>query len=413
MDVARIHTSESTRATLRLHWLPSICIAALAGGVGYSGIGAWLCVAPLFAIAWGMTLTRRHAFLVAATYYAMAGRGLFHGGGVFFAGVDTPLSQSLPWGALVWLAPSLILALIWAACWSPKRLALRTLAALTIVSVPPFGLVGWANPLASAGFWFPAFSWAGLALMVSSFLALTHLGRAWATGGEGRGQWRWPAVLVGLSALSGFFANAVWTPPQHPTGWKAVQTHLSRADGWRALQAIQDGVALAVEQHARVVILPEAVGGDWELNKLFWADSIPLLKRKGVTVLIGAERPLDHRRSINALMTFGMEGEQEWSERVPVPLGMWNPLSSTRHIVADWGGSGVRLVAGKKVTYLICYEQLLMWPVLVSAMHGPQAIIGASNLWWASGTTIPGIQRSTLDSWGRLFDVPVLLATNS
>ncbi|MCW3671658.1 hypothetical protein K6Y56_38340, partial [Burkholderia cenocepacia] len=96
-------------------------LALIAGGVGYSGVGAWLALAPLITFAWGMSVDRRHAFLIAFVYYAAAGRGLFHGGGVFFAGELSPAAQSVSWGAFVWLAPTIVLALVWASFWSVKR----------------------------------------------------------------------------------------------------------------------------------------------------------------------------------------------------------------------------------------------------------------------------------------------------
>ncbi|MEX3630479.1 MAG: hypothetical protein VB138_14585, partial [Burkholderia sp.] len=50
--------------------------------------------------------------------------------------------------------------------------------------------------------------------------------------------------------------------------------------------------------------------------------------------------------------------------------------------------------------------------LLVSFAHSPDVVIGAANDWWAKTTSIPEIQRQVLDTWGRLFDVPVVRATN-
>lgn len=387
-----------------------VALALLAGYIGYSGVGAWMAVAPLFALAWGMSTGRRHAFLIGLAYYTAAGRGLFHGGGVFFAGIDTPQAESLVWGAFVWLAPSVVLAGVWGLCWSARRPCVGACIALLLVSVPPAGLIGWANPLSSAGFWFPGMGWLGLALMVAAMLAMVRFGSSVATSGP---RFDKSVAVLSVAMLAVGMSNALWRAPLVPSGWVGVQTHLSRTDGWEALQSVQDAVAVAMKSKPRVIVLPEAVGGDWDLNKLYWASVLPELRQHDVTVLLGADRALDGRRRVNALYTIGKEGGQEWPDRAPVPLGMWNPLSKTRHIVADFTGTGVRRLDGVDTVYLICYEQLLVWPVLHSAMHHPQVIVGASNLWWAKDTTIPGIQKATLSAWSRLFNFSVVLAVNT
>ncbi|MFX1767937.1 hypothetical protein PWP93_36315 [Paraburkholderia sp. A1RI-2L] len=386
-----------------------MALALLAGYVGYSGVGAWMAVAPLFALAWGMSTGRRHAFLIGLAYYAAAGRGLFHGGGVFFAGVDTREAESMMWGGFVWLAPSILLATVWGLCWSVRRLCVGASIALLLVSIPPVGQIGWANPLSSAGFWFPGMGWFGLLLMAATMLAMVRWGSIVATSGV---RFDKSIVVIVGAMMAVVLSNALWAAPPAPRGWVGVQTHLSRTDGWEALESVQDAVGVAMKDKPRIIVLPEAVGGDWDLNKLYWATIAFELRKNDVTVVLGADRALDSRRRVNALYTVGAEGGQEWPDRAPVPLGMWNPFSKTRHIVADFTGTGVRRLDGVDTLYLICYEQLLVWPVLRSAMLHPQALVGASNLWWANGTSIPGIQKATLAAWGRLFNLPVVLAVN-
>lgn len=400
------------RGASRVCLIAPALLALIAGSVGYSGVGAWIALAPLITLAWGMSADRRHAFLIAFVYYAAAGRGLFRGGGVFFAGELSPAAQSLSWGAIVWLAPTIILALVWASLWSAKRTYLRLLLCLVVLSVPPVGLIGWANPLSSAGVIFPGTGYAGLVMMVASMVVFVRVGQ---TIKEAKTHWALSpltAITLASAVLGSVLTNVIWAPPPAPAGWIGVRTHLGDTDGWVALQSVQDAVAKSIEQNTRVVVLPEAVGGDWDLNKLYWERLSPELAKQGVTVIIGADRAIDQRKRVNALMTVGREGGREWPDRAPVPLGMWNPLSSKRHIVADWTGTGVRRIDSVDSMYLICYEQLLVWPVLRSALLHPRAIIGASNLWWAKGTTIPGIQRATLYSWGRLFSIPVVMAVN-
>ena len=54
------------------------------------------------------------------------------------------------------------------------------------------------------------------------------------------------------------------------------------------------------------------------------------------------------------------------------------------------------MVQGRPVAGLICYEQLLVWPALVSLAHNPQVIVAPSNAWWSRDTSIPDIQRTAL-----------------
>ena len=57
-------------------------------------------------------------------------------------------------------------------------------------------------------------------------------------------------------------------------------------------------------------------------------------------------------------------------------------------------------------------EQLLVWPFLSSALEHPTILLTTSNDYWAKGTRIPPIQQSSAASWARLFQLPVLSASN-
>jgi hypothetical protein len=405
---ARGHATKRFRPSAGL----SVAVAAFAGGLGYLGIEGWLSVAPLMVLAWGMSSSRRQAFIVAFVYYALAGRGLFHGGGVFFAGEESMVGRSAIWGACVWLLPSIILSGVWGGCWSRRYLALRLIVCVCVISVPPVGQIGWASPMASAGILFPGLGWIGLACLCITMVVLCELGASLVASERSKSRTRCLATAAMFLALIGALSNGLYEAVKRPTNWVSVQTHLHKTDGYEALQVVQDALSDATASGARVVVFPEAVGGDWALNKLFLRPVEQDLSKHGVTAIVGADRAIDQRRHVNALMTIGKEGGQEWPDRAPVPLGMWNPLSSTRHVVADWTGTGIRTIDGQRAMYLICYEQLLLWPVIRSLYYRPTVIIGASNLWWAKGTTIPDIQKATLHAWGRLFSIPVVLAVN-
>ena len=164
----------------------------------------------------------------------------------------------------------------------------------------------------------------------------------------------------------------------------------------------------------RVVVLPETVlprvhqGNQFAAMML--ADVSDRLIGKGSVILVGAEVAAPGRPLQNALIVLGATGGP-LVQRVPVPIGMWRPWAA-ESIAANPLASGVSQVAGRKVAYSICYEQLLVFPILISMVQKPDLILGAANDWWARDTSIPIIQAQALDLWGRLFGSAVVKATN-
>jgi len=75
-------------------------------------------------------------------------------------------------------------------------------------------------------------------------------------------------------------------------------------------------------------------------------------------------------------------------------------------IGAVFGGGGTRYGV------LVCYEQLLLWPVLQTYAERPALILAPANAWWSQETSIPEIQKTVLRAWARLFDVPTVTAFN-
>jgi len=76
-------------------------------------------------------------------------------------------------------------------------------------------------------------------------------------------------------------------------------------------------------------------------------------------------------------------------------------------------GKAEQTVAGQRVTILICYEQLLIWPILQSMWSDPDLVVAIGNGWWTSGTSIAAVQRATILAWARLFGKPALFSFNT
>ncbi len=95
---------------------------------------------------------------------------------------------------------------------------------------------------------------------------------------------------------------------------------------------------------------------------------------------------------------------------------MWQPWK--RFIGADGGAAAhffanpVASLDGLRIAPLICYEQLIVWPILQSIAHDPDFIVAVANGWWTKGTSVIDIQQAGTKAWARLFDKPLVLAVN-
>lgn len=380
-----------------------LMVTAVAIGIGaWNGVVEGLFLAPFIVLLWRFAQSRSMAFVLMFVYYLAAGRGLFHGAGVFFA-EDINIILDWRYGAFIWIAPSALLAFIWALCWGQTKRSIRILAALFLVSVPPIGIIGWANPITSAGIFFPALGWIGLIL---TLVFLMQLASAHSTFFK-----IFPFIAMTIGANVFYRAPAL-------NNWTALDTHLGTSrdtDGeFDRMQALQQLIGKASDRlpHTKIFVLPELVGGDWSINASWWNHISQSLADHSQTALIGAFYPLDsNRRYINGLFSIGHEPNKVLLDRVPVPISMWKPFSGTG-AQAFWFNSGIVHIADKTVASLICYEELLVWPVLISMMYHPDVLVGAANDWWAKGTSIPKIQKQVILVWVRLFKIPSIWAYN-
>ena len=110
-------------------------------------------------------------------------------------------------------------------------------------------------------------------------------------------------------------------------------------------------------------------------------------------------------------------GQVLYRERMPVPVSMWQPWrtwwgdnsSARAHVFSN----PVATLGGRTILPLICYEQLIIWPVLQSALYSPKLIVATGNGWWTQGTRIVAIQQATSNAWARLFSLPLVMAFNT
>ncbi|NEJ81526.1 conjugal transfer protein TraB [Rhizobium leguminosarum] len=370
------------------------------GVVGWSGHVLLLPVALGFPVLWSIARTRLVAALVSAGYFLAASRGLPQGVAAFYSSDIWP-------GLLLWLCASLSFVTVHTALWTKNSgvRPFRYLLAAIIMAIPPFGVTGWAHPVTAAGALFPGLGWWGLGFMTAGLAGLvTRI---------------WPAVAITFAGLW-LWSAASWTEPGLPNGWRGVDLELGASLGRDAgLHRQRDLIATvrnAASDGARFVVLPETALGFWTptVARLWMSAS----GHTDATVIAGAT-VLDAAGYDNVLVAIDRKGESSilYRERMPVPGSMWQPWRSwfgeSGGARADFFANPVVSVGASRAAPLICYEQLIVWPILQSMLYDPDFVVAVGNGWWTEGTSIVAIQRAAATAWAKLFAKPLVIAFNS
>lgn len=381
---------------------------------GLSANPALLAATIFMPLAWLFAPSRLHAVLVAIVYYATVARGVPKGAAIFF-GDGTP--NAYIFGTLLWLSSSAALAAPWALLWSDKATfkgkILRLAAAYFFVTIPPIGLFGWGSPLLSAGVIFPNASWLGLAAPIILPPLLQKLLR------------RKEKVGTALSVCFMLFvlAKAYILPfsIQTPEGFAALDTHHAKAASGSirftdAFIRTTDTIPRVIEQTEPYILLPETLAGAWtKASQLLWRPVGDYLAKKGQTLILGTEIYNEDGKYDNCMIFLGADDKPIYRQRVPVPVSMWLPFGGVGTANAYWFDNGhLKLKDGRKAVILLCYEQYLAWPILLSMLNGKaDVLITSANQWWSKGTSIPNIQIQSSKSWAKLFSLEYISATNN
>ena len=130
------------------------------------------------------------------------------------------------------------------------------------------------------------------------------------------------------------------------------------------------------------------------------------------TLLLGTSITIPGTTSYqNILLAIGKH-QGAFVQRNPVPFAMWQPFGGKDNTALRFTGPATLTVANHRSAVLICYEQLLTWPILQSALDHPTLILGIANDYWCRGTRIDAAQQACMKAWARLFSLPMLTATN-
>lgn len=378
--------------------LVSACVTC--GMVAWSGVTLTLPLAAAFPAFWSLAPNRRTAAMVSVGYFLAASHGLPQG-------VATYFRADLWLGLALWLAASSAFVLVHALLWSQRTgwvTAARYVLAMLVTALPPIGILGWAHPITAAGVLFPGLGWIGLIAMAAGLALMTTRYR--------------PAAIVTLGSL--WLWSAACGTTQYPDHeWRGVDLKLGKDLGrngslhWH--RDLFNRVNSISESGDRVVVLPESALGLWTPSvERFWREK---LRGLDITVLAGAAI-VDADGYDNVMVSMSAtQARIIYRERMPVPVSMWRPWArwagQQGGARADMFGNPVVEIAGSRIAPLICYEQLIVWPLLQSMRHSPDRIVLIGNGWWTEGTNIVAIQRSSAEAWSRLFAVPITISFNS
>ena len=418
--------------------------SALAMGLGVStGHPLGIIGAAAMPLACLLPGTRKDAFKSALGYYIA---GLWP----IVPGLDRYIGQSatilIP--LAIWVLAAIMLSVPWTLAATSDRFQCLWRAPLALVAtvIPPLGIIGVASPLTAAGYLFPGTAWAGIVAVALMPGILLSFRRRYVV------RCLVIALCIGLAIGGRLFSSGGAEPPR---GWVAVNTNFGDVSlpfhDFLAGQFIQQRAA---ETSARVLIFPEAVVPRWsEATEAFWRQTLERCRRRGHILAIGAGLPVQTRTGKDALQklsdlklydfsaaidaltrmdttslhavqgnpppepidnTMLVVGAESTTffQRVPVPVGMWQPFSRTS-VPLRLNAPSVLAIDHQRAAVLICYEQMLTFPILASMLRHPTVIVGISNTFWVDGTTIPRYQATALRGWARLFGLPYFLAVNS
>jgi hypothetical protein len=372
----------------------SATLVAVCGYVAFSHGHVWTIPLSLFLpLVLGRTRSRLEAFLLAACYFGGVWSPIIRGARVFYG------HQTYFGGVVTWGLAMLLCAAPFGCLWA--RGGYRPLLVAIAVLVHALLPIGLGSPLLAAGVLFPQTMWLGL----TGTLALCGF-VAWR---DRRAQ----AVTL-LAVLVAVVSNLRHHVSAPVVDWQVINTHQggsgflpgSPLGQWTALRSM---FASAKSSSAKVILFPETTIPYWsdDLTGFFQSD-LAALRAEGKTVVFGTEVDAGVPHMYDNVMLARGHEQASYVQRIPMPVSMWG-----RDVEAHPWGTGVLNVDGRRAAVLLCYEQLLTLPALESFWEHPDLLIAASNLYWAEGTTIPASERICLESWSRLFSVPLLHAINT
>jgi hypothetical protein len=404
------------------------CAAAAGFGLAVSsGVMVCMVFAAVFPVLPILQNRRRTAYLVTFAYYLAASWPVVVSARNYF---DSGIGIWV--GPLLWAAAGSALAFPWFCIWCPHRSSALWRVPIGVLgyALPPLGLIEWAHPFTGAGFLFPGTGWIGLgAVLLMPGLLVS------------KPRYTSAAVALGCLLAHQRAPKSVATPD----GWIAVNTSAqeggdSMLTDYASLRTLSQATAT---QSGDVIVFPESTVRRWNpATEAFWKADLHGIDLKP-TVILGAQIPeigadelvtvrsdiensvrclrgesllpiLPRRRPElyrNVVVLLEHQGTRIVDQHIPVPFAMWKPFTDGG-VRLQWGANRVLPVVGQRVCILICYEALLVWPVLSSLLDRPTLFCVVANDRWVDRTPIPRYRKGVLKGWSLLFGIPFLEASN-
>lgn len=395
----------------------SVFFSVLGGVIGFIGWNtniygfALLLLIPSL---WLTLSTRKEVFLFIIFYYCLATKELFIGAGVYFEG---DLLKSI----FYWASLQVILTSGWIIFWkkdvkSFKEISIRIFLTCFITAFfPPYIFLGIAHPLTASGLYFPQMHLLGILIFIFLSILISYSIQNTLK----KNVKIIKTLLVGVVVLS-LGTNIIAKTKTPPKNWYGVNLKLGQFPeklngAYNRHQLLKQTVEEYINKGVRVIIFPEAIAGRWTyIEKRLWQDIDDYAKIKNVVVLLGAHNVVSQSKYDNVLIIIGDKtriSESIVKARIPMPVGNWRPFtkwSATLNLF-----SKPIKINGQLVTILVCWEQMLVFPIIDQQISNQSNfIIACSNIWWAKETKIYKIMQQTVWIWGRLFDNPILQAAN-
>ena len=333
-----------------------------------------------------------------ACYYAGAIWPIIPGATTFF-GNEAPLHPLSI--VILWLASTAVLTLPWAwllavpLCKAEWALPIG----LSITALLPTGVV---NPITVAGVLFPGLGWVGLIATIILFGTLSRF-RLYSV-----------AITAMLSAICYVSHPGI---PAVPSTWQRHDTELggselSKQTPMALYKAVVYVQQTAFDSNAKIQVFPEGIINHWTPSaEGFWQSTFSELQQNRQSILFGAEEYGPHSGQYRNELLLRGQYTATFQQRVPIPYAMWRPWDNIG-VPIHYFGPSILLVGPRRAAPIICYEQLLVAPVLLSAQHKPDVFLAIANDYWAKDTYIPNIQQAAITAWSRLFWIPLVTATN-
>ena len=335
----------------------------------------------------------RTALAVIFGYFAGAMWPMIPGASLFFGSKNFPTEAILLWIAYAILQTVPYVLVLW----RPKGWTVGFALASVVSILSPIAIL---NPLTVAGVCFPSWGLVGVLAVAVLFATIPVHPRS-------------SLAILFAAAVVAIFLHE---PAPTPVAWTGADTAfggtsfaMQGTPEYVKAVSIRDGMWTTNDA---VRLYPESTLIHWNTaTNGFFTPLAKRLQAHDQTVILGAD--LTHPGGIgydNALIIFGAD-RGVYLQHLPMPYSMWNP-NEPNSVPLRIGGPYVIKIHKLRAAPVICYEQLHPYPFLRASLDRPQVLLAVANDYWAKKTYIRHVQRSAVQAWSRLFNIPYLSATN-